>query len=264
MLDVYVKEKSENWIQQFSQKEWYQYSEDSYYAAREICNLIARILIRLHSGEDMDTAINRELDLLFEIKSPIMKRTQQIIIQNLVLSEDQILNFEEQALLVKGQEFRRQEGKIAKSCEIKDFILKFQFHLRRITPEEFEVLTYAKGLLADQMNISTCLEISYEFPNDRFEGITSESGFKALLAMFSVRDFIQQIIERVIIAIKFSRDSIYIRYPPFRSHRIFTYENFSLKVFLFGIKIGCILFSLENVFLLPNGSRLSRRFLIHY
>ncbi len=54
------------------------------------------------------------------------------------------------------------------------------------------------------MNISACLEISYEFPNDRFERITSELSFRPHLAKFRVIEFVDQIVDKVIIAIKFS------------------------------------------------------------
>jgi len=59
-------------------------------------------------------------------------------------------------------------------------------------------------LLADQMNISTCLEIIYEFPNDRFASMLSELAFKSHLATYEVADFIDKIINKLVIAIKFS------------------------------------------------------------
>ncbi len=115
-----------------------------------------------------------------------------------------MFDFKEQILTIKGREERWHEGNIAKSCNINDFSLKFQFHLRRISPEAFELLVHSKGLLADQMNISTCLEIIYEFPNDRFASMLSELAFKSHLATYEVADFIDKIISKLVMAIKFS------------------------------------------------------------
>ncbi len=204
LLDNYVKKNIDNWIQQFSNKEWFEYSNDTYYAAQRICYFISRIFIRLHSGEDLDTSLTRELNKLFEIKNPLMKRYQKVIIQNLVLTEDQVLNFRDQTLVVNGREERWHEGKVAKFCIIKDFNLKLQIRLRRITPYEFDQLIFSRGLVTDQMNISTCLEIIYEFPNDRFSPHLSELTFKSHLATFSVQDFLDNIIDKVIMAIKYS------------------------------------------------------------
>ena len=204
LLDNYVKKNIDDWIQQFSNKEWFEYSNDTYYAAQGICYFISRIFIRLQSSEDLDTSINREIDMVFEIKNPLMKRYQKVLIQNLVLAEDQVLNFRDQTLVVNGREERWHEGKDAMSCIIKDFNLKFQICLRRITPYEFDQLTFSRGLLADQMNISTCLEIIYEFPNDRFSPPLSELTFKSHLATYSVQAFLDNIIDKVIMAIKFS------------------------------------------------------------
>lgn len=54
------------------------------------------------------------------------------------------------------------------------------------------------------MNISTCLEIVYEFPNDKFASILSELTFKSHLATYNVADFIDRIINKLVIAIRFS------------------------------------------------------------
>lgn len=204
MLNNYIKENINNWINQFSNKEWFEYSKDNLYPAQKICYFLTKVFIRWQSGEDLEIAINREFDILFEITNPLMKRCQQVIFQNLVLEEEQELSFTEQNLTVKGREERWHDGKIDRSCIIKDFNLKFQFRLRRITPEEFDFITDSRGLLADQMNISTCLEIIYEFPNDRFSPNLSELTFESHLATFSVKDFLDNIIDKVIMAIKFS------------------------------------------------------------
>jgi len=204
LLDDYIKDNIDDWIQKFSNKKWFDYDKDTYYVAKRICNLITRIFISAYFSEDLDNIIKREVDLLFEMKSPIIKMVKQIIIQNLVLEEDQVLNFKDHNLTIKGREERWHEGKIAKSCIIKDFSLNFQIRLLRITSEEFDLLTHSRGLLADQMNISTCLEIIYEFPNDKFAPITSELSFKSHLATYSVSDFIDSIISKVTKAIKFT------------------------------------------------------------
>ncbi len=204
LLNNFIKENIENWIQKFSNKNWFDYNKDSYYAAKDICYFLARIFINIDSGENIEIIINRELNLLFEIKSPIIKRKKQVILQNLVLDKDQVYDFKDQILAIKGREERWHEGKIAKSCIINDFSLKFQFRLRRISPEEFELLIHSRGLLADQMNISTCLEIIYEFPNDRFASRLSELAFKSNLATYEVADFIDKIINKLVSAIKFS------------------------------------------------------------
>jgi len=203
-LDDFIKENIDKWIHKFSTKDWFDYEKDFYYAAKEICNFLAKIFIGVYSGENLQIVINRELDLLFEIKSPIIKRNKKVIIQNLVLEKDQVFDFKDQTLAIKGREERWHEGKIAKSCNINDFSLKFQFHLRRISPEEFELFSHSKGLLADQMNISTCLEIIYEFPNDRFASIPSELTFKSHLATYKVQDFFDKTISKLVMAIKFS------------------------------------------------------------
>ncbi len=204
LLDDFIKENIDNWIQKFANKDWFEYNKDFFYATKEICNFITKIFIDVYSGENFQTVINRELDFLFEIKSPIIKRIKKVIIQNLVLEKDQVYDFKDQILAIKGREERWHEGKIAKSCKIDDFSLKFSFHLRRISPEEFELLVHSRGLLADQMNISTCLEIIYEFPNDRFASKLSELAFKSHLATYEVVDFIDKIINKLVNAIKFS------------------------------------------------------------
>ena len=204
LLDNFIKENIEKWIQKFSNKDWFDYNKDFYYIAKEICNFLTRIFIGVYSGENLQIIINRELDFLFEIKSPIIKRIKQVIIQNLVLEKDQVFDFKDQILTIKGREERWHEGKIAKSCKIDDFSLNFSFRLRRISPEEFELFSHSRGLLADQMNISTCLEIIYEFPNDRFASIPSELTFKSHLATYEVQDFIDKTINKLVIAIKFS------------------------------------------------------------
>jgi len=204
LLDNFIKKNIEKWIQKFSNKDWFDYNKDFYYAAKDICNFLTRIFIGVYSGENLQIIINRELNFLFEIKSPIIKRNKQVIIQNLVLEKDQVFDFKIQTLVIEGREERWHEGNIAKSCNINDFSLKFQFRLRRISPEEFELFSHSKGLLADQMNISTCLEIIYEFPNDRFASMLSELAFKSHLATYEVADFIDKIINKLVIAIKFS------------------------------------------------------------
>ena len=204
LLDDFIKENIDKWIQKFSNKDWFDYNKDFYYIAKEICNFLTRIFINAYSGENLQIIISRELDILFEIKSPIAKRIKQVIIQNLVLEKDQVFDFKDQILAIKGREERWHEGKIAKSCKINDFSLKFSFRLRRISPEEFELFSHSRGLLADQMNISTCLEIIYEFPNDRFASRLSELTFKSHLATSEVADFIDKTINKLVIAIKFS------------------------------------------------------------
>ena len=204
LLDNFIKENIEKWIQKFSNKDWYDYNKDSYYAAKEICIFLTKIVIDAYSGENLQFVIKRELEFLFEIKSPIIKRIKKVIIQNLVLEKDQVFDFREQILQIKGREERWHEGKIAKSCIIDEFSLKFKFCLRRISPEEFESFSHSRGLLTDQMNISTCLEIVYEFPNDRFASILSELAFKSDLATYEVADFIDKIIDKLVNAIKFS------------------------------------------------------------
>jgi len=204
LLDNFIKENIEKWIQKFSNKDWFDYNKDFYYAAKEICNFLTRIFIGVYSGENLQIIINREVNFLFEIKSPIIKRIKQVIIQNLVLEKDQVFDFKDQTLAIKGREERWHEGKIAKSCKINDFSLKFQFRLRRISPEEFELISHSRGLLADQMNISTYLEIIYEFPNDRFASRLSGLAFKSHLATYEVQDFIDKTINKIVLAIKFS------------------------------------------------------------
>ena len=207
LLDDFIKENIDKWIQKFSNKDWFDYNKDFYYITKEICNFLTRIFINAYSGENLQIIISRELDILFEIKSPITKRIKQVIIQNLVLEKDQVFDFKDHILAIKGREERWQEGKIAKSCKINDFSLKFSFRLRRISPEEFESFSHSRGLLTDQMNISTCLEIIYEFPNDRFASRLSELTFKSHLATSEVADFIDKTINKLVIAIKFSTGS---------------------------------------------------------
>jgi hypothetical protein len=54
------------------------------------------------------------------------------------------------------------------------------------------------------MNISSCLEIIYEFPNDRFASVPSDLRFKSLLANNGASRFVEKIINKLVIAIKFS------------------------------------------------------------
>ena len=201
MLTEYISDNIEEWKQKFSIKTWFD-QNNQYYHGKDICNLLARILIRDHSNGDLNIAINREFDDLFEIKSPIIKRIKPVIIQNLVIEEDQVYKFENQYLTIKGREERWHEGKVAKSCKIEDFSLNFQICLRRISPEEFDSISQSRGLLADRMNISTFLEIIYEFPNDIFGTLLSKESFMSSLATSKVSDLIDNIINMSLMAIK--------------------------------------------------------------
>jgi hypothetical protein len=204
LLDQFIRENIEIWIQKFSQKDWFEYNKDSIYPARTICIFLAKILIATYSTENFQIILDKELDSLFEIKAATIKRVKRVIIQNLVIEKDQEFNFKDESLTVKGREERWHEGEIAKSCKVNDFHLKFQFHLRRISSEEYEIFSHSRGFIADQMNVSTILEIIYEFPNDRFASTLSELAFKSHLATHEIAGYFDEIIRKLTIAIKFS------------------------------------------------------------
>ncbi len=58
LLDNFIKENIENWIQKFSNKDWFDYNKDFYYAAKDICNFLARVFISFYSGENLEIIIN--------------------------------------------------------------------------------------------------------------------------------------------------------------------------------------------------------------
>lgn len=189
----------------FSKKKWFESKHENVFILRTekiLCHLCVRILLRELNGEPIEDAINTELELLFQIKSPITLRKQQVVLQNIALVDDMTLEFEEQTLSIDGQDLRWHEGKEAKSCKIENFELKFKIQLRRMTLYEFDYLTSRKGFFAQQMNISTYLEIIYEYPNENLPRNLSTAHWKSMLASSKVESFLNKIITNVTRALK--------------------------------------------------------------
>jgi len=207
ILMTYLEENRSKWEEKFTQKKWFEFKPENILFLRTdklICHFCVRVLLRELNGEPIEKAIENELELLFQIKYPITLRRQQVVLQNVALIDDKILEFEEQTLKIEGQDLRWHEDDKAKSCKIENFELKFKIYIRRMTPYEFDYLTSRKGFYAQQMNISTYLEIIYEYPNEHLPRSISDSHWKSKLAYSNVELFLNKIIINVARALRLS------------------------------------------------------------
>jgi len=224
ILDTYLKENIEEWKVKFGNRPGFEYEDSLYYVARGVTLFAVNLLMRVYEGENLDYAIEQELDTLFKIKSPITKRYKKIIVQNLVLGEDQKFHFKTIDLPIKGQEFRWHQDGVPKSCVVPDFSLTFQIMLSRLTEHEFDLFLHRHGLLAYQMKPFTCLEIIYDLPNDRFSSLDSLEHFKYLLASKKAKEFIQKLVSRIVQALKLTTAG-YIHPTIYQSEPLNYYEK---------------------------------------
>ena len=197
LLD-YLKENKRKWESYFSKREFFNANLE-----RGFCYFSLRIILRLINGKTNQEAFDTEFTDLLKIRKPYIKHIKRIVIQNLSLTEDVILKFNQQILDIKGIEQRWDENNVQKSCKVNDFSLKFKIYLRRMNVGEFESITINQGFYAQSMNISTYLEIIYQVPNEYYARF-SEIDFQYMMSSGEISSFLDIITSNVITALKLS------------------------------------------------------------
>ena len=197
LLD-YLKKNKRKWDVYFSEREFFNADLE-----RGFCYFSIRIILRLINGVTNQEAFDTEFTELLKIRKPYLKHIKRIVIQNLSLTDDVILKFNQQILDIKGIEQRWRENNVSKSCNVNDFSLKFKIYLRRMNVVEFESITINQGFYAQNMKISTYLEIIYQVPNEYYQRF-SEINFQNMMSSSKVSSFLDMITSNVITALKLS------------------------------------------------------------
>ena len=206
-LIKYINENRKTWEKLFSNKSWFELNEIakelSHHLWRNrtekaLCQFVIRVHLKVIKGESLENAIDQELNVLYKIRSPTLKRIQRVILQNIALVKDKNLEFKEKELKIPGREITILENGVERISRIDEFTAKFIIQLRRISHGDYEILTQKIGAFyLQQMNISTYLEIIYEFPNEYLVNYTLEISSK-------VEAFLNQIIISTVRSLKLS------------------------------------------------------------
>jgi len=197
LLD-YLKKNKRKWDEYFSEREFFNADLE-----RGFCYFSLRIILRLINGVTTQEAFDTEFTELLKIRKPYLKHIKRIVIQNLSLTDDVILNFNQQILDIKGIEQRWHENNVEKSCNVNDFSLKFKIYLRKMNVGEFESITINQGFFTQSMNLSTYLEIIYQVPNECYPRF-SEIDFQNMMSFSKISSFLDIITSNVITALKLS------------------------------------------------------------
>jgi len=135
-----------------------------------IGSLITTVLTRVARSEPLDEALDAEMHEIRDIRDPWQERVAKHTIQNLVVEEGTILDFdthvlntEEELIKVEYQE----DGKpaVVKDVNIPAMSLTLKSRMFRLSPQEYQEIA-PRSIATDPYNISTVVEFSYKLPED--------------------------------------------------------------------------------------------------